>query len=578
MKTYPIYGQYLRDIPILPDHISSEVEGWRLEAWNRFDPRIRKHDLVNRMPLRAPGGHNTELSMRAQRFRKDAKLLGWVAKGRNFDAEKQRLTTLLQAAGVPLNLNTTRGISWGANPYGQWIPVPRSLSWASCVEAAPAQAPAASAVPAIPAVMNTILPPLAAAGPAPVPAPRVPAIASAASLVTSTNTYPLIHGTNIPVTQALNVQGGMILAAPAVIAWSRSSSSSSSPSPRTPINTPSPPRNAAANTTSTTAIPTYLLDPQLSQPCPLGQLPITGTMNPPTRPEQLPATGTGPPRRSTHVEPLVNFGGSIAVSSESRPQQNLLHASTSSAGPRSLSLPGALHAIGSLHDAARSSSARATSSLAKGTKRDRDDEEQEQDPGYVDSGNQQLTKKQRLPADDEEPEKKFRKRSSRAAFGGGGEQRPHSFGDWVQQGGSSNAVTETDTMNLEHQTLARPSLGYHDQVLYYHDGDGNVIATPDDFVHPNGVDAGRRMRIDPDHLPRLDFNPDKPLIVGDWETRGWTLLDPQPGANPVEYSAQSMGRNLPEANDEQSNLLPLDVEESEYPGLRAALLDYLKDP
>jgi hypothetical protein len=144
LKTYPIYGKYLRDIPILPDHISKDVEGWRLETWFRFDPRIRKDDLVNRMPLATRSDHNTNLSMRAQRFRKDANVLGWVAKGGKFTSEKQRLQQLLRGAGVDLNLNTTRGISWGANPPGQPIPVPARLRWASWVEAAPAQAPLAA--------------------------------------------------------------------------------------------------------------------------------------------------------------------------------------------------------------------------------------------------------------------------------------------------------------------------------------------------------------------------------------------------------------------------------------------------
>ena len=36
-KGYLVYGAVLRDIPILPDHISPKLEGWRYEYWCRLD-------------------------------------------------------------------------------------------------------------------------------------------------------------------------------------------------------------------------------------------------------------------------------------------------------------------------------------------------------------------------------------------------------------------------------------------------------------------------------------------------------------------------------------------------------------
>ena len=41
-------GKPLRAFPILPRHISVEVEGWMVEAWRRLDPRITYADILDR--------------------------------------------------------------------------------------------------------------------------------------------------------------------------------------------------------------------------------------------------------------------------------------------------------------------------------------------------------------------------------------------------------------------------------------------------------------------------------------------------------------------------------------------------
>lgn len=42
------HGKPLRDFPILPRHISVDVEGWLVEAWRRIDPRITYPDILDR--------------------------------------------------------------------------------------------------------------------------------------------------------------------------------------------------------------------------------------------------------------------------------------------------------------------------------------------------------------------------------------------------------------------------------------------------------------------------------------------------------------------------------------------------
>ena len=130
---------------MLPDHISAELEGWRLEAWRRMDPRITKKDILDRIPLQYRVGNFSTIQMRVNRFRDACNVLGWISKGRRFGSNLQSLTVRLQQAGINLAANTTRGISWGlVNPSlgaaGGRIPVPQNMRWDCCVEDGPSKA------------------------------------------------------------------------------------------------------------------------------------------------------------------------------------------------------------------------------------------------------------------------------------------------------------------------------------------------------------------------------------------------------------------------------------------------------
>lgn len=73
---YPIHGQYLRDLPILPDNIASTVEEFRVEAWMRLDRRIRLRDITDRMhPLFRI--QDNALQQRSVRFRQQFSLIAW---------------------------------------------------------------------------------------------------------------------------------------------------------------------------------------------------------------------------------------------------------------------------------------------------------------------------------------------------------------------------------------------------------------------------------------------------------------------------------------------------------------------
>jgi hypothetical protein len=149
LKTYQVNGSQLRDIPILPGHVSSDLEGWRHVAWTRMDPRISSKDIIDRVgtqPMSSASrrsekqlrGQNSTFQMRTARFREDFQALGWVKKGGNFEKDRRKLKARLELAGVPSSRNTTRGVSWGLldttkGESGGRIPVPETKSWPSSV-------------------------------------------------------------------------------------------------------------------------------------------------------------------------------------------------------------------------------------------------------------------------------------------------------------------------------------------------------------------------------------------------------------------------------------------------------------
>jgi hypothetical protein len=135
MKEYQIHGKYLRDIPILPDHISSKVEGWRVQAWYGFDSRLKLADILARIGKQTNG--NT-IMMRMLRFRTDFPALGWSNKGPNFDADKLKIEQLMTEASLDPACGSTRGLAWGLvnpdNQNSQRIMIPHNKAWESSVE------------------------------------------------------------------------------------------------------------------------------------------------------------------------------------------------------------------------------------------------------------------------------------------------------------------------------------------------------------------------------------------------------------------------------------------------------------
>ncbi|RAK73413.1 uncharacterized protein BO72DRAFT_347857, partial [Aspergillus fijiensis CBS 313.89] len=127
-KTYPINGKYLKDIPVLPDQIPTDVEEFRVEAWVRLDRRIRLEDILDRMPK----GHTVKpnaLQQRGVRFRQAFSLCAWDSGNKKSIALGKEIEEKLEAAGICLALNTTRGLTPGLiNPVlgeaGGRIPLP----------------------------------------------------------------------------------------------------------------------------------------------------------------------------------------------------------------------------------------------------------------------------------------------------------------------------------------------------------------------------------------------------------------------------------------------------------------------
>jgi hypothetical protein len=135
MKQYRIHGKLLRDIPILPDHISSKVEGWRVQAWYSFDSRLKLGDILARIGKSTKG---PAIMMRMLRCRTDIPVLGWANKGPKFNAEQLRIEGLMGQAGLDPASGTTRGLAWGLvdpnNEGSRRIPIANRKEWESSVE------------------------------------------------------------------------------------------------------------------------------------------------------------------------------------------------------------------------------------------------------------------------------------------------------------------------------------------------------------------------------------------------------------------------------------------------------------
>ncbi|KAL4991156.1 hypothetical protein BDW68DRAFT_185135 [Aspergillus falconensis] len=112
--SYKIFGKQVNDFEtILPRQISSNVEGWRLEAWMRHDPRITAEDIIDRVhPLYREYISGAQIHDRRKEFRQHCNITCWEAGPE--DNDNVKITNLLEEYGYePWSTNSTRELSPG---------------------------------------------------------------------------------------------------------------------------------------------------------------------------------------------------------------------------------------------------------------------------------------------------------------------------------------------------------------------------------------------------------------------------------------------------------------------------------
>ncbi|KAL6239586.1 hypothetical protein BDW75DRAFT_226965 [Aspergillus navahoensis] len=129
LMRYPIHGRFLRNLPVLPDNISSTVEEFRVEAWQRLDARICLEDITARMhpDFRIK---NNALQQRGVRFRQAFNLKAWRSGNKRSAQLEADLLRRMEELGLDINSNSTRGITPGlVNPQlgeeGGRVPIPK---------------------------------------------------------------------------------------------------------------------------------------------------------------------------------------------------------------------------------------------------------------------------------------------------------------------------------------------------------------------------------------------------------------------------------------------------------------------
>ncbi|KAL4747124.1 hypothetical protein BDW72DRAFT_206777 [Aspergillus terricola var. indicus] len=129
LMSYPIHGKYLRNLPVLPDNISSTVEEFRVEAWQRMDARICLEDITARMhpDFRIK---NNALQQRGVRFRQAFNLKAWRSGNKRSAHLEADLLRRMKELGLDIDSNSTRGITPGlVNPQlgeqGGRVPIPK---------------------------------------------------------------------------------------------------------------------------------------------------------------------------------------------------------------------------------------------------------------------------------------------------------------------------------------------------------------------------------------------------------------------------------------------------------------------
>ena len=134
LKPYTVHGVKIRDIPILPDRISPDPEGWLYECWCRFDPRINyKRDIEPRICPDQRPDYPTRFSQSRLRFREDCHLLAWAVKGKHYEKDRNTIIDAATNLGVDIKAtNSTRGLTWGLvdptkGEASRRIPIPDPL-------------------------------------------------------------------------------------------------------------------------------------------------------------------------------------------------------------------------------------------------------------------------------------------------------------------------------------------------------------------------------------------------------------------------------------------------------------------
>ncbi|KAL4919437.1 hypothetical protein BDW62DRAFT_216898 [Aspergillus aurantiobrunneus] len=129
LMPYPIHGKYLRDLPVLPDNISSTVEEFRVEAWQRIDARIYLDDITDRMhpDFRIK---NNALQQRGVRFRQAFNIKAWHSGNKRSAQLEAELLRRMDELGLDITANSTRGITPGLihpklGEAGGRVPIPK---------------------------------------------------------------------------------------------------------------------------------------------------------------------------------------------------------------------------------------------------------------------------------------------------------------------------------------------------------------------------------------------------------------------------------------------------------------------
>ncbi|KAK1145783.1 hypothetical protein N8T08_004024 [Aspergillus melleus] len=105
----PIFGKMLRNLPVLPTRISSQVEGWRLEAWMRLDRRVTPADIMDRVnpPFRVNMTED-DVGYRRRLFRETFHIALWGSQ-----KSMNEVGRMVMGIGRDPKMNSTRGLTPG---------------------------------------------------------------------------------------------------------------------------------------------------------------------------------------------------------------------------------------------------------------------------------------------------------------------------------------------------------------------------------------------------------------------------------------------------------------------------------